>query len=171
MVLLTILHYNLSHTAPKALTPKNSDMPKLRKNALWSLKLLTNLTSGPLENPTSLYTLTINPSNHLPKGPCFSTKTAAKDDAFPTVLQLHCDGQKRFFITFSEYPVKGPMPGLSPPPMVPYTFQVFRLHLCSPKLSLTSPYGLHSWTTTQSSCILPRHETTDAIHSLGLATK
>ena len=165
-----ILHYNLSRTVPKALTPKNSNMLKLRKNALWSLKLLTNLTTGPLENPTSLYTLTINPSNHLPKGPCFSTKTAAKDDAFPTALQLHCDVQKRVFITFSEYLSRAPCQDSAAAPTVPDTFQVFRLHLCSPKPSLTSPYGLHSWTTTQSRCILPRHETTDVIHSLGLAT-
>ena len=167
MAPLTILHYNLCHTAPKALTPKNSDMLKLRKNALWSLKLLTNLTSGPLENPTSLYTLTINPSNHLPKGPCFSTKTAAKDDAFPTALLMYRKGSS---LHLANTLSRAPCQDSAAAPTVPDTFQVFRLHLCSPKPSLTSPYGLHSWTTTQSRCILPRHETTDVIHSLGLAT-
>ena len=167
---LTILHYILSRTVPKALTPQNSDTTKPRTNALRSLKLLTNLTSGSLENPTSLLTLTITPSINLSKGPCFSAKTAAKDDAFPTALQLHCDVQKRF-ITFSGYPVKGPLPGLSCSSYGTWYLPSLPSPSCSPGPSLTSHYGIHSWTTTQSHCILPRHETADVIHSLQLATK
>ena len=85
-------------------------------------------------------------------------------------LQLHCDVQKRF-ITFSGYPVKGPLPGLSCSSYGTWYLPSLPSPSCSPGPSLTSPYGIHSWTTTQSHCILPRHETADVIHSLQLATK
>ena len=69
----------------KSLNPQNSDTLKSRRNALRSLKLLTNLTSGSLEKPTSLYTLTINPFNR----------------SFKRTLLQHQNGCKRWCFSYS----------------------------------------------------------------------
>ena len=42
---------------------------------------------------------------HLPEGSRLSSWTLAKDDAFPTAVQLHGSIQKRILTTLSRYPV------------------------------------------------------------------